>query len=456
MAFLDENYLLSSDVARGLYDLVEDLPIVDPHNHADVKAICENRNFTDIWEAEGATDHYVWEVLRKRGVAEAYLTGSEATNEEKWLSLANVFPELVGNPTYEWIHLDLKRRLGIDDLICGANGKKIWDDSQAVLQRPEMRPQQLLKGMKVESMCSTDDPIDSLEYHQALQESPIAGVVRPTFRPDRAMNVFKPDWCEYIGQLEEQAGGTYGSVADLIAALQARHDYFAENGCVASDHGVEVPYGFKVSEEDANAVFKKARQGKDLEPTETIGYMSYMLHAFGEMDAAKGWVFQLHIGAVRDVRNSLLDTIGPDTGGDISNHTTDIVAPVRDFLNRFDDRLNVVLYSLDPNQQCTLAALTRAFGQSVSLGSAWWLNDSPVGMRRQLEYIGSVDVLMNMAGMVSDSRKLLSYGSRNEMFRRVLCDVIGTMVLRGQVPLPLGEQLVKHLSYARPKELFGL
>ena len=210
MAFLDENYLLSSDVSRGLYDLVKGLPIVDPHNHADVRAICENRNFTDLWEAEGATDHYVWEVLRKRGVSEEYLTGSEATNEDKWLSLANVFPELVGNPTYEWIHLDLRRRLGIDDLICAANGKKIWDDSQAVLQKPEMRPQQLLKAMKVESMCSTDDPIDSLEYHRALQESPVAGVVRPTFRPDRAMNVFKPDWREYIGQLEEQAGGTFG------------------------------------------------------------------------------------------------------------------------------------------------------------------------------------------------------------------------------------------------------
>ncbi|OGV72096.1 MAG: hypothetical protein A3K18_21295 [Lentisphaerae bacterium RIFOXYA12_64_32] len=456
MAFLDEKYLLNSEMAVRLYAQVKDLPIVDPHNHADVKAICENRNFSDLWEAEAATDHYVWEVLRKRGVAEKYITGSETPNEEKWLSLANVFDELVGNPTFEWVHLDLKRRLGVDDLICAANARKIWDAAGTVLQKDDMKPQNLLRTMKVERMCSTDDPIDSLEFHRKLQDSPLAGVVRPTFRPDKAMNIFKPQWREYITALEKRVNTRFKSVQDMMAALRTTHDYFAENGCVASDHGVETPYGFSVTADDADAIFRKAYQGKALEAAEVVGFMSYVLNEVAELDAAKGWVFQVHIGAVRDVRTLLLESLGPDTGGDISNHLTDIVTPLRDLLNRFDDRLKIVMYCLNPVQHATLAGLCRAFGSKVNLGLAWWLNDSPIGMKQQLEYVGSVDVLMNMAGMVSDSRKLLSYGSRFEMFRRVLSDVIGNMVQQGQMPPHLAERLVRHLAYDRPKQLFGL
>ena len=456
MAFLDERYLLSNETAVSLYDEVKDLPFIDAHNHADVKAIWENANFTDIWQAEAATDHYVWEVLRKRGVPEKYITGDDISNEEKWLSLAEVFDELLGNPTFEWIHLDLTRQLGIDDIICSANARKIWEESKKVLQSPDMTPQKLLKRMNVETMCSTDDPVDSLEYHRKLQDSSIPGMIRPTYRPDKAMNVFKADWRDYITQLEDRVGYRFKNIADLVKALQETHDYFAENGCVASDHGVEVPYGFAVDESDADTIFRKAYEGGELSSAEVVGYMSYLLNEVAEMDAAKGWVFQLHIGAVRDVRTSIDEQLGPDSGGDISNHMIDIVTPLRDFLNRFDNRLKIVLYSLDPNHQVTLATLCRAFGEKVNLGPAWWLNDSPIGMKRQMEYIGSVDVLMNMSGMVSDSRKLLSYGSRNEMFRRVLCDTVGSMVELGQTPPYLAEKLVRYLAYKRPKELFGV
>lgn len=456
MAFLDENYLLGSEIAAGLYRRIEELPIIDPHNHADVKEIWENKNIGDIWEAEAATDHYVWEMLRKRGVAEEYITGSELSNEEKWLSLASVFAELAGNPTFEWVHLDLKRRLGIDDFLCEANGKKIWDESRQVLQRPEMRPQALLKTMKVEAMCSTDDPIDSLEFHRKLEDSSIPGVVHPTFRPDRAVNILKPDWPEYISLLEKRVGSRFKSIGDLVKALRTLHDFFAENGCVASDHGMDVPYGFNVDEVDADAIFRKALDSKELSGEEMVGFMSYLLNELAEMDAEKGWVFQLHIGAVRNVRDSLFRNVGSDSGGDLSNHLTDIITPLRDLLNRFDDRLNVVLYVLNPVHTPTVAGLARAFGSKVNLGVAWWLNDSPIGMKRQLEYIGSVDLLMNLAGMVSDSRKLLSYGSRIEMFRRVLADVVGRMVELGQMPLRQAENLVTHLSYERPKRLFGL
>lgn len=455
MPFLDERYLLNSDTAAELYAEVSDLPIIDPHNHADVKEIWENQNYTDIWQVEAATDHYVWELMRKRRVPEAYITGAKS-NQEKWQALAEIFPELAGNPTYEWIHLDLKRQLGIDELINAENADAIWRKSRDILQKKDMKPQALLKKMNVECMCSTDDPLDSLEYHKKLNDTPgMKGVVRPTFRPDKAMAVYKPDWCNYINRLEAHVDEKFSSIQDLLGALQITHDYFAECGCVASDHGVEVPYVYDVQEADANEAFKKAYAGKALSEDEMIAFMSFMLAELAEMDAEKGWVFQLHIGAVRDVRDVLSTTLGPDSGGDVSDHTIDLIAPLVPLLNQLDDRLKIVIYTLDPNIQSTAAALCRAFGAKVNLGSAWWLNDSPIGMKRQLEYIGTVDLLWNFAGMVSDSRKLLSYHSRNEMFRRTLSNVAGNLVENGQVPLAVARQMVRHLCYDRPKELFG-
>lgn len=455
MAFLDQNYLFSNPVAPELYAEVEGLPILDPHNHADVREIVENRNYPDIWQVEAATDHYVWEVLRKRGVPEEKITG-EATNEEKWLALASVFDELAGNPTFEWVHLDLKRRLGIENLVCKKSGKMIWDRTKELLRGEDMKPQALLRAMNVEAMCSTDDPVDTLEHHRAIAANPFGTAVRPTFRPDAAMNIFKPAWRDYIGRLSERVGEPIKSIRDIIAALRTCHDFFAENGCVASDHGVDVPYGYQVDEADADRVFRKALDGKALTKQEQTAYQSYVLNEVAEMDAEKGWVFQLHLGAVRDVRDTLAENIGPDSGGDISCHTTPVLAPLLPFLNRFDGRLKVVLYTLDPTPQSTLATLARAFGETVHLGSAWWLQDSPVGMRHQLEYIGAVDVLMNFAGMVSDSRKLLSYGSRHEMFRRTLCEVLGGMVTVGQMPSHLAERLARHMAYDGPKALFAL
>lgn len=456
MAFLDDKYLLCGAESEALFSAVKDLPIIDAHNHCDVKALAEDRHFTDIWDAEAATDHYVWECLRKSGVPEALLTGKDASNEEKWNAMAAAFELVAGNPTYEWIHLDLKRILGIDELITADNAATIWQKSKERFACAEMSQQSLILRMNVEAMCSTDDPIDSLEYHQALQKTKLAGRVRPTYRPDKAMNIYKPDWADYMEKLAARWNMKFAHISDMIKALQLSHDYFAANGCVASDHGVEVPYGYQVSEADADAVFLKALDRKPLTEAETIAFMSYVFNEVAEMDAAKGWVFQIHIGAVRDTRASLYDTLGPDVGGDISNHLTDYVTPLLPLLNRLDNRCKIVLYNMNPVHNGTLAQLTRAFGGMVSLGLAWWLNDSFIGMKTQLEYVSSVDTFANMAGMVSDSRKILSYGSRHEMFRRTLCHVLGGEVARGQMPMEVAERLAVRLSYERPKALFGL
>ena len=456
MAFLDENYLLRGDESKKLYAAVKDLPIIDAHNHCDVKALAEDRNFTDLWDAEAATDHYVWEVLRKSGVPEYLLTGKDASNHDKWIAMAAAFEKVAGNPTYEWIHLDLKRRLGIDELITADNAEAIWEKSKAVLAKKEFSQQNLIKQMNVEAMCSTDDPADTLEYHQALQKSQLKGIVHPTFRPDKAMNIFKPDFADYVKTLGNRWNIAIKTIDDLLAALKAAHDFFAENGCVASDHGVAVPYGLQVAKQDAEAGFQTALARKSLTEAETVAYMSYIFNEVAEMDAQKGWVFQIHIGAVRDVRDSLYKSLGADVGGDISDHLTDYVSNLLPLLNRFDGRLKTVLYNMNPIHNATLAHLTRAFGNTVSLGLAWWLNDSFIGMKNQLEFVTSVDTFANMGGMVSDSRKILSYGSRHEMFRRTLCHVLGNEVELGQMPSEVAERIAINLSYTRPKTLFGL
>lgn len=455
MSFLDKNYLLSGKTARNLYEEVKGLPIVDPHNHANVAEIAGNKNYPDPWRLFAATDHYVWEVLRKRDVPERYITGN-VPPEEKWLKMASVFPEIAGNSVYEWIHLDLKRHFGIDELLSPKTGKKIWEKASKILARPDMRPQSILKKIGIEVMCSTDDPVDFLEDHKKVNKSFNRTLIRPTWRPDKAMNIFSPDWKSYIGKLEKRFRTKINSAGDIAAVLRTSHDYFAKNGCRASDHGVEVPYGGDVEAGDADKIFKLAISGKTLSCEQCRIFMSYIFGEIAEMDAEKDWVFQLHIGAVRDIRKSLFEEFGPDSGGDVSNHYLDILNPLKKFLNRFDKRLKVVLYCLEPGHQATLAAVSRAFGSKVNLGSAWWLCDTPVGMRRQLEYIGSVDLFANFAGMVSDSRKLLSFGSRFEMFRRTLCDVLGKMTDYGQIPDSAAEKLAERMCYSGPKEFFGI
>ncbi len=456
MAFLDDHYLLDGATSESLYAAIKDLPIIDAHNHCDVKALAEDRKFTDIWEAEAATDHYVWECFRKCGVPEEFLTGKEKSNYEKWMAVAAAFPGIAGNPTYEWIHLDLKRRFGIDEVINATTAQMIWDRTKEMLATPEMSPQSLILDMNVEAMCSTDDPKDKLEYHIALEKSRLAGRVHPTFRPDKAVNIAKPGWQGYVIGLGERWGMNVDFVEDLLVALKKSHDYFAEHGCRASDHGTNVPWAYQVSDKKAGEIYMKGRDGEPLTQEDVIAFHSYMMNELAEMDAEKGWVFQMHIGAVRDVRDSLYMNIGPDSGGDLGDHETSYIEPLLPLLNRFDNRLKFVLYNMHPNHNATLAQLTRAFGSTVSLGLAWWLNDSFIGMQRQLEYVGSVDVLSNMSGMVSDSRKIMSYSSRHEMFRRTLSRTIGAMVDRGQMPYDVAEQLAVNLAYNRPKALFGL
>jgi len=455
MGFLGKKYLLGNKSAESIFRKIAGLPVVDPHNHADVREIAENRNYGNPWQVFAATDHYVWEMLRKCSVPERYVTG-DASPEEKWLKMAEVFPLVAGNPVYEWVHLDLKRTFGIDELLCRSTGRKTWKAVSEKLALPDNRPQQLLRKANVEVMCSTDDPADVLDGHLQVNRMMGGTVIRPAWRPDRIMKIGTPGWRQYLEKLELRFGMKCRSVENLEDILRRSHDYFAECGCRASDHGVEKPFSGTSERNEAERIFRKAIDGKDIQPEEADSFTDHIFGFMGKLDAEKRWVFQIHIGAVRDVRKVLLDRMGNDAGGDVSSHFIDILPPLASFLNRFDGRLKIVLYCLDPAHYATLATLSRAFGAGVRLGSGWWFCDNPTGMKRQLEYIGSVDLLSAFAGMASDSRKILSYGSRFEMFRRVLSDVLGEMAEKGQMDEDTAAELARGMCYNNPKEFFNL
>ena len=455
MSFLDDKYLLESDSAVAIYAAVKDLPIIDPHNHADVAEIAANGNYSNAWQVFAATDHYVWEVMRKRGVDENSITGS-ATPKEKWMELARVMPEIAGNPVFEWIHLDLRRRFGITDVLCSENAERIWDEVNARLATDDFKPLALLKAMNVEVMCSTDDPVDTLEYHTAVNEKAGRVVIRPTWRPDKAMRIHYPGFRDYVAKLGEGFGIEIDSVEKLVEALQKSHDYFAEKGCRASDHDTPHPLPGNATLAEADVVFQRALAGETMSQADIDTYQDYLTIKVAEMDMRAGWVYQMHMCVIRDVRDTLFQSLGIDVGGDISEFYVNIAKPLCGFLNHFDDRLKLVLYSLEPCHQAALAAVARAFGKNVRLGSAWWLNDQPYGMSTQLEYIGNVDVYSCFAGMVSDSRKILSYASRFEMFRRTLSNVLGGLVLKGRMPQEIAEKIAVMMCYTEPKKFFNV
>jgi len=451
MAFLDERYLLTNESAVKLYEAVKDLPIVDAHNHGDVKEIVENKGWNDIWEVEAATDHYVWELMRRRGVSEEKITGT-ASNYEKWLALSEVFTKFIGNPTYEWIHLDLKRRFGIKEVISKETADLIWQKTKDILKEPRMKPQALLKEMGVQVMCTTDDPTSDLRYHKMASESIESIRILPTWRPDRACRIDRSDWKKFLVDLSKATNIDANTFEGFLDALKRTHNYFDDLGCVCSDHALLYPVARYVKEDRAKEIFNRALK-QEITKEDFLDFQSYMLYLFAQLDFEKNWKMQLHIGALRDYRDKLFERLGPDSGGDISAGYVDVATGMREFFNAFDGKTTFVLYCLDMSYLSVMATIARAF-ENVFLGAPWWFNDSPFGMQLQLQYIASVDLLSNLVGMVTDSRKLMSYGSRTEMFRRILCNVVGEMVERGQVPLKEAFELCVELSYTRPKEFF--
>lgn len=437
----DRDYLLASAAAREIFDAVCDLKIVDPHSHADPAAIAADLRPRDLWELTAATDHYVWELERKCGVAEDFITGRRPPLE-KFREFARVFPLMAGNPVYDWTCLDLRRRLGFDGELNASDADAVW----AAAASCDLRPSRLLENVEV--LCTTDDPADNLAFHTP------GGRVLPTWRPDRYLNIAAPAWRETLDKLGTRFNLPIDSLPELEEALRLSHRFFGERGCVASDYGLTRPLAGDPAPEAAAAIMKNALSAAKITAGEAEIFASHLLNFCCELDAAAGRVAQLHIGAERNVRTSLFELVGPDAGGDTMNIAISLFPALPQFLDRFDSRLKTVIYCLDPAHQHTVAGLCRAFGANVRTGAAWWLCDSPPGIRRQLEVAADVDLLAVHPGMVSDSRKLMSFDSRFELFRRVLADFLADMVNRGRMGMKSAQMIASRISYGNPREFF--
>lgn len=470
--FIHDDFLLDGKAARRLYhDYAEGLPIVDYHSHVNPAHIADNTRFETITGLWLGGDHYKWRAMRAAGVPESHISG-DAPDRDKFRAWAATVPRTLGNPLYHWTHLELKRVFGIDELLGPDSADRVYDRCNGLLARDEYRVRGIIRRFGVQALCSTDDPVDDLARHRALAgDRSFATRVLPSFRPDRAHALEDPvRYTSWIAGLEKATGLCIKGYDDLLAALKSRHDYFNELGCKLSDHGLAfVPARFG-SVSSCDAIFKKARSGEAVSRDEVLLFRGGLLYELGVMDADKGWTMQLHLGAMRGVNSRMSAAIGPDSGFDVIGDwpQAEGLAALLDRLDSGGCLPRTILYTLNPRDNELFAAMTGAFqggrqgerqgsAGRMQFGSGWWFNDQKDGMERQLTALASMGLLANFVGMLTDSRSFLSY-PRHEYFRRVLCNLVGGWIDRGEMPddLDLVGGLIKDISYRNAAAWFGL
>ncbi|MEM9326386.1 MAG: glucuronate isomerase [Bacteroidota bacterium] len=460
-AFLDEDFLLQTKTASRLYhDYAKEQPIIDYHCHLSPKDIAENRVFDTISEAWLAGDHYKWRAMRTNGVAEKYCTG-DAPDKDKFQAWAETVPYTLRNPLYHWTHLELQRYFGVSDLLDGKSADRIYDVCNE--QLPNLSTQQILQKMKVEVVCSTDDPTDSLEHHEDWAQNGSGLQLLPTFRPDKVL--FTSDvsaWNAYVDRLSEASGVEISTYANLLEALKNRHDFFASKGCKLSDAGLERLYASEFTEQEATDVFASLRKGKAVSAEDGDKYRSAVLLELGRMHYEKGWTQQYHLGALRNNNSRMLGKLGLDTGFDSMGDFPQARA-LSTFLDRLDgtDQLaKTILYNLNPTDNAVFATMVGNFNDGsiagkVQFGSGWWFLDQKLGMEEQMNNLSNMGLLSRFVGMLTDSRSFLSF-PRHEYFRRVLCNLIGTDVENGELPndMDLLGGMVENICYGNAKQFF--
>ena len=465
MSFIHDDFMLTNDYARELYhESAEKMPIIDYHCHLVPKMIADNYQFKDLTEVWLGGDHYKWRAMRGNGVPEEYITGPRDSYEkfEKW---AETVPYTMRNPLYHWTHLELSRVFGVNELLNPSTAKAIYDECTAKLQTEEFRGQALMKKFNVKVVCTTDDPADSLEYHQQIKDNPFGVKVLPAWRPDKAMVIEKPQqYKEYIRKLSDVSGVQINNYQDLLDALQKRHDFFHEMGSRLSDHGLETFYSEDFEIEEIDRIFRDTLAGKMPAAEDVLKFRSAILLDFARMDYAKGWAQQFHIGAIRDNNTRMFNILGPDTGYD-AIHDVQCAAAGHKFLNKLamEDKLTkTILYNLNPKDNEVLATMAYTFNDGtcpgkMQLGSGWWFLDQEDGMKMQMNALSSLGLLSRFVGMLTDSRSFLSY-PRHEYFRRILCNLIGEDVASGKLPkseMAFLHQMVKDISYNNADQYFG-
>jgi glucuronate isomerase len=465
--FIHEDFLLETKTASKFYHtFAEQLPIIDYHCHISPKEVAENRQFENMTQIWLAGDHYKWRAMRTCGVDERFITGN-ATDWEKFEKWASTVPKTIRNPLFHWTHLELKRPFGISDMMLNEKtAKNIWDACNAKLAAKDFTTQGIVKQMKVEVICTTDDPIDSLEYHDAYSKNG-NGITRmlPAFRPDKAMAVEDVDaFLLYIQKLEVVSNMEIKDFETFMIALRARHDFFHTHGCRVSDHGLETAYAEDYTDSDIKSIFKKLRKGKKIETVEKMKFKSAMVYEFGVMDHERGWVQQFHLGALRNNNSRMMRTIGPDTGFD-SIGDFEIARTLSKFLDRLDSKnklAKTILYNLNPRDNELIATMIGNFQDGsipgkLQYGSGWWFLDQLDGMRKQIEALSHLGVLGQFVGMLTDSRSFLSY-PRHEYFRRLLCNILGNEIEKGLIPndSKLIGGLIEDVCYNNAKKYFEL
>ena len=462
--FIDENFLLNNKTAETLYhNYAKEMPVIDYHCHLPPDQIAEDRNFENLTQVWLYGDHYKWRAMRANGIPEEYITGNRSDWEkfEKW---AETVPYTLRNPLYHWTHLELQRYFDIYDILSPATAKKIYDECTAKLQTPEYSVRNLLRKMNVVTVATTDDPTDDLSYHQQIKADEFEVKILPAFRPDKAMNADDLHALNaYILKLEIVYGQPIGSYDDYLSALKSRHDYFAANGCVLSDHGIEQLYAEAYTEEEVSSIFNKIRAAGTLSKQEVLQFKSAMLYQFAIWDHEKNWVQQYHIGALRDNNSRMLQTLGPDTGLDSIGDFPQGRA-LSNFMNRLDSSnqlTKTIIYNLNPADNELIATMIGNFNDGtvagkIQYGSAWWFLDQKEGMIRQINALSNMGLLSRFVGMLTDSRSFLSF-PRHEYFRRILCNLLGEDIENGELPddLVWVGKIVQDICYNNAKSYFN-
>ncbi len=461
---MDENFLLQNKTAENLYHTyAKNLPLIDYHCHLSPKQIAEDYQFKNITDAWLAADHYKWRAMRTNAVSENFCTGN-ASDFEKFIKWAETVPYTLRNPLYHWTHLELQRYFGIDELLSTDTAENIYRTCSEQLQSPAFTVKNLLRKMNVALVCTTDDPVDELQYHIKLKKEGFEIPILPTFRPDKAMEISSPEkFGSYLQQLEAVSNHSILNFNDYLKALKSRHDYFAEIGCGVSDHGLEEIYAENFTSVEIENIFDKIRVGKILNPIEQLKFKSAMLIHFAEWDYEKGWVQQFHLGALRNNNERMIKRLGADTGWDSIGDFSQAKSLAR-FLSRLDadDKLGkTILYNLNPADNALFATMAGNFNDGsvagkIQYGAAWWFLDQKDGMINQINALSNMGLLSKFVGMLTDSRSFLSF-PRHEYFRRILCNLFGTEIEQGELPNDIEwiGKIIQDICYRNARNYFG-
>ncbi len=463
--FMDENFLLQTETAQKLYhEHAKKMPIIDYHCHLVPKMVADDYRFRSITEIWLGGDHYKWRAMRSNGVDERYCTGSDTTDWEKFEKWAETVPYTMRNPLYHWTHLELKTAFGIDKILKPSTAREIFDECNEKLAQPEYTARGFMRRYGVECVCTTDDPVDTLEHHKATRDSGFEIKMLPTWRPDKAMAVEVPaDFRAYVEKLSEVSNITINTFDDMIDALRCRHKFFEEMGCRLSDHGIEEFYAEEYTDAEIRRIFDKVYGGKELSQEEILKFKSAMLVEFGEMDWETGWTQQFHYGAIRNNNTLMFKKLGPDTGFDsIGEFTTaKAMAKYLDRLNTSGKLTKTILYNLNPCANEVIATMLGNFQDGsipgkIQFGSGWWFLDQKDGMEKQMNALSLLGLLSRFVGMLTDSRSFLSY-PRHEYFRRTLCNLLGRDIENGEIPaseLDFVGKMVEDICYNNAKNFF--